>query len=154
MFPPQPDGVMNLGQMRREWKTSTGPDRYRRGMYTFFWRATPHPLFTLFDAPDGTRSCTRRLRSNTPLQALTLLNDEAFVECAGALASRLRGGERPDSRRLDEAFRLCVARSPSPRERDRLESLLRKVRTEGDEAAAWLTVARVLLNLDEFLTRE
>ncbi len=83
VFPPQPDGVMNLGQMRREWKTSTGPDRYRRGMYTFFWRATPHPLFTLFDAPDGTRSCTRRLRSNTPLQALTLLNDEAFVECAG-----------------------------------------------------------------------
>ena len=83
VFPPQPEGVMNLGQMRRTWTADTGPGRHRRGMYTFFWRATPHPLFTVFDAPDGTRSCTRRLRSNTPLQALTLLNDESFSERRG-----------------------------------------------------------------------
>ena len=86
VFPPQPAGVMTLGQMKREWTPSTGPDRYRRGLYTFFWRATPHPSLIVFDAPDGTQACTRRIRSNTPLQALTLLNDEAFFEFARALA--------------------------------------------------------------------
>jgi mono/diheme cytochrome c family protein len=155
VFPPQPEGVMNLGQMRREWATSSGPDRYRRGMYTFLWRATPHPLFTQFDAPDGARSCTRRLRSNTPLQALTLLNDEAFVECAAALAARLTEGNRTDDDRIDEAFRRCLARTPSHRERDRLHALLARQRAEDqDDASAWATVARVVLNLDEFITRE
>src|SRR4051812_49862682 len=115
---------MNVGQMRRPWTTDTGPRRYRRGMYTYFWRATPHPLFTLFDAPDGTRACTRRLRSNTPLQALTLLNDEAFVECARALAAGLMGRNAGDDARLDDAFERCLGRAPNPRERDRLRSLL------------------------------
>src|SRR5579864_8428348 len=68
VFPPQPDGVMTLGQMRRDWTPSTGPDRYRRGLYTFFWRATPFPSLMVFDAPDATQACTRRARSNTPLQ--------------------------------------------------------------------------------------
>ena len=71
VFPPQPDGVMNLGQMRRPWQAETGPNRYRRGLYTFFWRATPNPFLTTFDAPGGVQTCTRRFRSNTPLQALT-----------------------------------------------------------------------------------
>ncbi len=155
VFPPQPDGVMNFGQMRREWTTSKDSERYRRGLYTFCLRATPHPLFTLFDAPDGTRACTRRLRSNTPLQALTLLNDEAFVECARSLAVLLVETVKSDDDRLDVLFERCLARRPSPRERDRLRSLLTQQRaTSKDESLAWLTVARVVLNLDEFITRE
>jgi mono/diheme cytochrome c family protein len=174
VFPPQPDGVMNLGQIRREWKADAGPDRYRRGMYTHFWRATPHPLFTVFDAPDGMRTCTRRLRSNTPLQALTLLNDAAFVELARDLAGRVLEAGGDDDARLDRAFRLALSRPPAPGEAARLRALLdserrayrddaggaRAVAPPGPETidltarAAWTSVARVLLNLDEFITRE
>lgn len=154
VFPPQPDGVMGLGQVKREWKADAGPNRYRRGMYTFFWRATPHPMLAVFDAPDAFRTCTRRVRSNTPLQALTLLNDEAFFEFARALADRvLKESPADDRARLDYAFRLCLARSPSEKERDRLGRLLAEGREES-EREAWTTVARVLLNLDEFITRE
>jgi hypothetical protein len=176
VFPPQPDGVMNLGQSKRDWKPSAGQDRYRRGLYTFFWRATPHPALMVFDSADGFTTCTRRLRSNTPLQALTLLNDEAFYEFAQALAARVLK-ERPnaDAARLDFAFRLCLSRAPSPDERQRLLDLLNKEPSSADgppnEAAAivprkpdsnagvkqlvaWTTVSRVLLNLDETITRE
>lgn len=143
VFPPQPAGVMALGQLKREWKPSTGADRYRRGMYTFFWRATPHPGLMVFDSADGFSTCTRRVRSNTPLQALTLLNDEAFYEFANALAKRV-GREEGDQ--IDYAFRLCVSRKPSRDERERLDELLKDT--------DWATVARVLLNLDETITRE
>ena len=86
--------------MKREWKPASGPDRFRRGLYTFFWRATPFPFLTTFDAPGGVQACTRRLRSNTPLQALTLLNDPAMVEIAQALAARscASGQSRPATR--------------------------------------------------------
>ncbi|WP_235963871.1 DUF1553 domain-containing protein [Tautonia rosea] len=168
VFPPQPDGVMSLGQMRREWVTDTGPNRFRRGLYTFFWRATPHPLLVGFDAPDATFACTRRTRSNTPLQALMLLNDQAFYEFAQALADRLLAeGPLDDTKRLDLAFRLCLARSPDPVELDRLNAFLSEQRslnsgsgdddhskTDHSERAAWTAIARVLLNLDEFITRE
>jgi hypothetical protein len=157
VFPPQPDGVMSLGQMRREWKADTGSGRYRRGLYTFFWRATPHPMLTVFDAPDATRACTRRERSNTPLQALTLLNDEAYFECAEALADRvLREGPSDDPGRLDLLFRLTLARIPSDSESQRLAGLLAQLRAEpgATDREAWTTAARVLLNLDEFITRE
>ena len=145
VFPPQPAGVMTLGQLKREWKPSTGPDRYRRGMYTFFWRATPHPGLMVFDSADGFSTCTRRVRSNTPLQALTLLNDDAFYEFAHALAKRVEN-EMPQDRRIDYAFRLCVSRKPSSDERERIDELLKDT--------DWPTVARVLLNLDETITRE
>src|SRR5262249_13424749 len=169
--PPQPDGVMTLGQMKREWKAGTGPDRYRRGLYTYFWRATPHPSLLVFDAPNAVQACTRRIRSNTPLQALTLLNDQASIEFARALAGRVLA-EAPDAtvaERLRLAFRLCLARTPSPRELGTLRALLDQERTEAEaetatdshplesenhDLAAWTTVARVLLNLDEFITRE
>jgi Protein of unknown function (DUF1553)/Protein of unknown function (DUF1549)/Planctomycete cytochrome C len=173
VFPPQPDGVMSLGQMRREWKPETGPNRFRRGVYTFFWRATPHPQLLVFDAPDATKACTRRTRSNTPLQALTLLNDLAFFEFAQALAARvLREGPPDTPGRLHYAFRLCLSRDPSRSEIQRLADLLARQTADfssdpnraeqisntgsGDlaERAAWTTVARVLLNLDEFITRE
>jgi hypothetical protein len=154
---------MTLGQMRRPWVTSTGSDRYRRGLYTYFWRATPHPALTVFDAPNGTQTCTRRVRSNTPLQALTLLNDPAFFEFAGALASRiLADSPEDDDARIRRAFALVLGRAPVPRESQRLLALLDQERADADEVdcpceadkAAWTTAARVLLNLDEFITRE
>jgi len=161
VFPPQPDGVMNLGQSRREWKPSSGPDRYRRGLYTFFWRATPHPALMVFDGPDAFSTCTRRLHSNTPLQALTLLNDAAFYEFAEGLAHRITSQPlHNDSDRIDYAFRLCVARQPNDSEKQRLKELLAQQlahsadETKTKQAEAWTTVARVLLNLDETITRE
>ncbi len=155
VFPPQPEGVMNLGQSRREWKPSAGPDRYRRGMYTYYWRATPHPALMVFDAADGLSACTRRVRSNTPLQALTLLNDEAFYECARALAARvLRDAPRDDSARIEHAFRLCLGRRPDREERARLLALLQQEKVPEMPEIAWTTVARTLLNLDESITRE
>ena len=103
--------------MKRTWEPSTGPDRYRRGLYTFFWRATPYPALTVFDAPDAVQACTRRIRSNTPLQALTLLNDQAFVEFAAGPGRPRAGAKAPPTTRSgsDHAFRLCLGREPSRR---------------------------------------
>jgi hypothetical protein len=155
VFPPQPDGIYRFTQVPRVWKPSTGPDRYRRGMYTHFWRSAPHPALTTFDAPEGTFACTRRNRSNTPLQALTLLNDEGFNEYAAALADRVRHDAAGDGDRIRTAFRLCLARPPSDREFQRLNDLLSRQRSSGStEGAAWVMLARVLLNVDEFITRE
>jgi hypothetical protein len=170
VFPPQPDGVYAFTQVPRTWKADEGPQRYRRGLYTWFWRSAPHPGLIVFDAPDATATCTRRNRSNTPLQALTLLNDQAYYEFAQALAARVLQESKPgDEERLDHAFRLCLARQPSTRERQTLMRLLRQSRAEGGEARAgaalgsglltldqraWTAVGRVLLNLDEFITRE
>ncbi len=168
VFPPQPDGVFAFTQVQRDWKPDTGADRYRRGMYTHFWRSAPHPALMAFDAPDSTQSCTRRNRSNTPLQALTLLNDRAFVEFAQALAARvLKEAPDSDAARLKHAFRLCLARDPSDRETQRLSDLLsqlqRDLAADPEESkrlaatpreAAWMLACRVLLNLDEFITRE
>jgi hypothetical protein len=178
VFPPQPEGIYQFTQVQRPWKTSTGGDRYRRGVYTFFQRSAPYPGLTVFDAPDGNSSCTRRVRSNTPLQALTLLNDQAFLELAQGLAQRvLREAPPSDAERLRLAFRLCMARNPAPVEASRLERYLHLQQEEFRSApveaksllrlagpvpagadlpqlAAWTTVARVLLNLDEFITRE
>jgi hypothetical protein len=166
VFPPQPDGVMNLGQMKRPWQADNGPNRYRRGLYTFFWRATPHPFLTTFDAPGGVQTCTRRLRSDTPLQALTLLNDPAFVEIAGGLAARIledRPAPATDRDRIRHAFLLCLARPPAERELETMERVLVQERADRrsqgahpdhEVPAEWVTVARVLLNLDEFVTRE
>jgi hypothetical protein len=178
VFPPQPDGVMTLGQMNRPWSADRGPNRYRRALYTFFWRATPYPFLTTFDAPGGVQTCTRRFRSNTPLQALTLLNDPAFVEIAERLAARILL-EQPepatDRQRLQHGFLLCLGRPASGRELETLETVLMQERSElvyspaeavgrearqssraggGTSLAPWVTVARVLLNLDEFITRE
>jgi mono/diheme cytochrome c family protein len=160
VFPPQPDGVMTLGQMKRPWHANTGPNRYRRGLYTYFWRATPHPFLTTFDAPGGVQSCTRRFRSNTPLQALTLLNDPACVEFAKALAARIirdRPGPTQDVERLRYALMLCLGRPVSSREIETLKGVLARERADTanpDSTDPWLTIARVLLNLDEFVTRE
>ncbi len=161
VYPPQPDGVMTLGQSKRDWKASAGADRYRRALYTHFWRATPHPALAVFDAPDGFSACTRRLRSNTPLQALTLLNDQQFYEFAEALAVRVwKSPAKDDAERIDRAFRLCLSRAPGKIEEQRLQHLVTQqiAQEQGDETTrrqeAWKTMARVLLNLDETITRE
>jgi hypothetical protein len=155
VFPPQPDGVMALGQLKRGWNASKGSARYRRALYTHFWRATPHPQLAVFDAPDAFSTCTRRIRSNTPLQALTLLNDQQFYEFAEALARRALEKQGADAERIDYAFRLCMSRPPQMKERERLEQLLAaQSETETEPIERWTTLARVLLNLDEMITRE
>jgi hypothetical protein len=152
VYPPQPPGVYQFTQVPREWRASVGADRYRRGMYTFLWRSAPHPDLTVFDAPDGIQTCTRRNRSNTPLQALTLLNDQGFFEYAQALTGRILRETRTDtSSRIAFAFEVCLGRTPSVREQEILLGLLGP---DADDPAAWCNVARALLNLDEFMTRE
>src|SRR5207248_10579123 len=111
VFPPIPEGAMAVTQVKRPWPTATGPDRYRRGMYTFFYRSIPHPGLALFDAPDATSSCTRRARSNSPLQALTMLNDASYVEFSRAFAKRiLKEAGTSDQARLNHAFQLALGR--------------------------------------------
>ncbi len=158
VFPPQPEGVYSFTQVKRDWTENTGPDRYRRGIYTTFWRSAPYPALMVFDAPNAVSACTRRVRSNTPLQALTLLNDQSFFELAQGLAGRVLKEAKPTNpERIRYAFRLCLARAPSEREQQRLAQLLSQQLAEPHSAKqldSWTTVARVLLNLDEFITRE
>ena len=166
--PPQPKGIAELGYAGSvKWNDDEGPSRYRRGLYIHFQRTTPYPMLMNFDAPDSNVACSRRRRSNSPLQALNLLNDPVFFEAAQALALRL--SRQPDSaRRFDEAFLLALGRTPSTAERTRLAALLDSsaaalsadAKAAADllpvnpNEAAWVNVARVLLNLDEFITRE
>ncbi|MEO8426585.1 MAG: DUF1549 and DUF1553 domain-containing protein [Verrucomicrobiota bacterium] len=155
VFPPQSEGLDAFTQNKREWKTSTGGDRYRRALYTHIQRTRFHPSLAVFDAPDAYTTCTRRLRSNTPLQALTLLNGQAFHEFAQGLAARIQAHAGNNDAKLEFGFRCCLARRPATNEKARLEQLLSDERKAGsEESAAWLTVARVLLNLDETITRE
>jgi hypothetical protein len=175
--PPLPEEVVKLGFGDFvNWEPDEGPDRYRRGVYIFFQRTIPYPQLMTFDAPDRLSTCLRRERSTTPLQALTLLNDPMFFEGARALAVRLiREVPEGGGGRLEHAFRLCLARDPHPAEKETLmrfyeqqKAMLREdpdsmaqlfpaTRIEGverSEAAAWVGVSRVLLNLDEFITKE
>ncbi len=144
--PPQPKGVAELSYAGNvKWRESIGADRFRRGMYIHYQRTAPYPQLANFDEPDSNVSCTRRRRSNTPLQALNLLNDPVFYETAQALAKRIEneGGDNP----LAYAFELTLGRDPSPNERERIEHF----RSKG---GTWVGVARILLNLDELITRE
>ncbi len=180
VYPPQPDGVFDFTQDPKPWRTEKGANRYRRGMYTFFWRSSPYPAQAVFDAPGGNVTCTRRLRSNTPLQALTLANDEVFVEAAQQFARRVlsEAAVADDAARVRYAFRLSMAREPRAPELERLSAFLVQQRqslapdqiegsatigatdneaapsNEATEQAAWTALCRVLLNLDEFITRE
>jgi hypothetical protein len=194
VFPPIPEGALSVTQVKQDWPATMGPDRYRRGMYTFFRRSAVYPQLAAFDAPDATSTCTRRIRSNTPLQALTTLNDLAFTEFAEGLAARvIHDVKAGDADRLDYAFLLTMNRHPRPEERDRLLRYLARRLDEYKTSpslateliynggrfkpdglpenppppklaarlpqdlpleAAWTGLSRVLLNLDDFLTRE
>ncbi|MFN9720169.1 MAG: PSD1 and planctomycete cytochrome C domain-containing protein [Planctomycetota bacterium] len=181
--PPQPDSVSKDGYAN-VWQPNEGRDRYRRGIYTFLQRTSPFAQSVTFDLPDTSRCSTYRVRSNTPLQALTLLNDPVFFEMAEALAARTVATEAgTDADRIHSAFRTVLLRSPSTAETHRLLNLVRDQRVlnqrhETDRTTAsppslttephgqpsnaeqpdvnpeWITLASVLLNLDEFINRE
>ncbi len=175
VHPPQPDGVYQFTQDSKPWKTDEGEDRFRRAMYTFHWRSSPYPALTVFDAADANNTCTRRVRSNTPLQALTLANDIQFIECARNLALlAMDDSSQSVEFRIDAMFRRCLVRRPTSAEMARLMELWHSqklafakepalasafvgpIGTIGtlEEVAAWTALGRVLINLDEFITRE
>ncbi len=178
VMPPQPEGVWQVVYSGDKWITSPGEDKYRRGLYTFWRRTAPHPAMVSFDAPSREFCVLRRNRSNTPLQALTTLNDPAAIEAAQAIARKV--AVKPDAdvqSRAAFAFRLVLCRAPEPREVERLVKLFESERshfgqdpkaadkmanselgkppaglTDAD-LAAWTVVANVLLNLDEAITK-
>jgi hypothetical protein len=172
--PPQPEGVGDLMYSRKPWEVETGPARYRRGLYIWFQRTAPFPMLVNFDTPGSLVATVKRQRSNTPLQALNLLNDPVFIEAAQALAVRVLAEESGLDDRLDRLFRLCLSRPPSAAERDRAAALLDGQRqilrddpkaqqdigsylpvgVERIDVAAWTGLAHGMINLDEFITRE
>ena len=173
VFPPQPPGIWDyLPDSEDKWVMSKGEDRYRRAIYTFIRRSALYPALMNFDTPSREICTARRVRTNTPLQALTTLNDEAFFEFAKSLAVRiLREGGDLDRNRIAYGFRLVTSRFPKSGEADRMMSWLshqrayfaahadeaRKIGGDGGDSAdraAWTMVANVLLNLDEALTKE
>jgi hypothetical protein len=172
--PVQPAGASSI-VYSGGWEPSKGADRYRRGLYTFIKRTSPFASFMTFDMPTPETACVRRERSNTPLQALTLLNDPAYVDASRGLARRVlaEAGPSPESR-ADRMFRLCVGRQPRADELERLVgfAIRQAAAFESDregaaalsgvdastpdvcERAAWTALARVILNLDETITRD
>lgn len=178
VMPPQPDGIWQIVYSGDKWVTSKSDDKYRRGLYTFWRRSSPYPSMITFDAPTREFCVIKRSRSNTPLQALTLLNDPVYVEAAQALAERmLSEGGTTIEQRIRHGFRLTTARNPRPEETKRLLSLYETelTRFKADtaaaekllshravaqlpgtvlaEQAAWTIVANVLLNLDEVIAK-
>jgi hypothetical protein len=174
VMPPQPaglwDGFPGLRLGPDEWVVGTGEDRYRRGLYTFIRRSVRYPSLTVFDAPSREFCTARRNHSDTPLQALTTLNDPAFFEAAQAMTRRIlaEGGANTSARAV-YAFRLATARKPLPQELDTLLSAFDKSRRHFEanlkeaeaasgkpdaELAAWTVFSNALLNLDEVLTKE
>ncbi len=156
VYPPAPDFLFlpPASYGPKIWDVETGPDRYRRGLYTFRYRSVPYPVLQNFDTPNGDTSCVRRVRSNTPLQALTTLNEPLFVEAAQALADlTLKKGGETDADRVTFAFRRCVSRRPDAAEKQTLLSFLENQKPRG-EREAWTALSRVLLNLDETITKE
>jgi len=170
VFPPQPEGIWDIPYNDEKWEVSQGEDRYRRGLYTFIRRTAPYPSMLNFDATSREICTVRRVRTNTPLQALSALNDPAFFEAAQALAKRVVAGGGPEARKRAELlFRTCMARKPKPEELDRILSWEHQERTYFEEhrndaarmtgaadpeLAAWTMLSNVLLNLDETMTRE
>ena len=179
VFPPQQDGILDFRATPATWTESEGADRYRRGMYTYIWRLTPHPMTAIFDGPELTTSCTRRTSSNVALQSLALLNDPLFVEAAQAFAKRVLLARPDQEQRIEVLFRWTLNRDGTPQEKSIVRNLLIQQRTffSGDptaakfamgeyglgedlhnisqsEQAAGVAVCRAIMNLDEFIMRE
>lgn len=182
IFPPVPQSVLDYNYFKPSyWVAAEGPDRYRRALYVFRKRSMPDPVLTTFDAPNADFACARRPRSNTPLAALVSLNEPVFVESARAMALRvLKEGGGSEAERIDYAFRLCTSRHAKPAEQQAILTLLAEQRRRiadgwlsvreiatGDatklpdlppnctpqDAAAWTLATRVILNLDETMTK-
>ncbi len=174
--PPLPADIAALGYANSvKWAESKGDEKNRRGLYIFFQRTVPYPMLVTFDAPDSNSTCTRRERSNTPLQALTLLNDPVFYECAQALGRRMASFNTADPfEKIRFGFQLCTARPPTAEEFGKLAKLYetqlklaqaspenaaniagcKKDDPDAAEKATFVALSRVLLNLDEFVTRD
>ena len=154
VYPPQPASVTTEGTYGKvEWKTSEGEDRYRRSLYTFTKRTAPFAMATTFDAPTGEACLARRDVSNSPLQALTLLNDQMFVEASREMAKAVMSEAQTDADRLTNAFRRCVTRPPAADEMTMLMAFLEKQRASKlDGEGLWAAVCRAMLNLDEAIT--
>ncbi|MEW4562108.1 PSD1 and planctomycete cytochrome C domain-containing protein [Bremerella sp. JC770] len=170
VYPPQPESVTALAYGNFQWRPSTGEDRYRRSIYTFSKRTTPFAAFAVFDAPSGEVCTARRDRSNTPLQALTLLNDAMYIELAQALATAAQQEHTKPEAIAENIFRRLMTRPP---EADELKTILAyrsqqlarlhsgelDVQVIGSQAsssaehAAWVMVARSLMNLDQAVTK-
>lgn len=165
VMPPQPGGVWKTTYSGEKWKNAIGPDRYRRGLYTYLKRTSPYPAMTTFDAGSGEVCQIRRVRTNTPLQALVTLNDTAFVEAAGALAKKMELVDGDIRTKLTFGFRTVLIRRPTPPEIDRLVALYDSLKDQLDGDALlkaagrekgdvqMVAVANVLLNLDETMTK-
>lgn len=155
VYPPQPDGLWNeiFQVVAPHYPTSTGADVYRRSVYVFWRRGSLFPVFTNFDATDRNMSVTKRLRSNTPLQALTLMNEPVFVEASRAFGERIRSQKGTQRDKLAWAFRTALARAPADDELAVLASLLTTHNGAGAEREGWFNVAHTLLNLDETIVK-
>jgi hypothetical protein len=160
--PPQPDGVFQFTQSVKEWRADKGENRFRRTLYTRRWRSSVFPFLTTFDAPDPTTSCTRRESSTSPLQALTLANDPMMLQIAEELGVRALKDSDDESQAVRITFRRALSREPSEAEQELLLEFLHgemdQLALEGVPAGrvqmeAWTALARVLFNLDEFVTR-
>ena len=151
VYPPQPASVTTEGTYGRvDWKTSEGEDRYRRSLYTFIKRTAPFAMATTFDAPTGESCVARRDVSNSPLQALTLLNDEMFMETARALGQKAMETAADDDGRIAYVLRRCVTRPPAPDETAALRAFVKNLRDRKTaEKDVWTALARAALNLDE-----
>ena len=183
VIPPVPQNVLDYNYVYPGyWKAAEGPERYRRALYMFRKRSMPDPVLSSFDAPNGDAACARRIRSNTPLAALTGLNEPIFVEAANGFAMRiLRESPASDVERIEKAYKLATSRSASDEEKKQLIKFLEQQRkrladgwlnpreiitgdpgklkdlpegTTPQDAAAWTLAARVLLNLDETLSKQ
>ena len=171
VFPVQPDGIWKSPYSSEKWTTSNGEDRYRRSLYTFIRRTAPFPQMVTFDGTSRESCTVRRVRTNTPLQALTMLNDEGAMDNARALAQLMmkQGGGKIEDR-LKYGFRACITRMPEAAEIERLKKLyeqqianfktdpesVKKITkaAKSNEYAALTMIANVLLNLDETVTKE
>ena len=154
VMPPQPEGVWAQIYSGAKWVEATDDDRYRRALYTFWRRLSPHPAMMVMDAQSREMCVLRRSRTNTPLQALVLWNDPQFFEAAEALAASAIEVMNGDVERLRWMWRRCLLREPTETEEARLLELLRQERaTDVSEAMAWTVLASVVMNLDEFVTK-
>jgi mono/diheme cytochrome c family protein len=164
--PYQPEGLWaKVGGEKYTYEVSPGDEQYRRGIYVVLKRGSAYPSFLTFDATNRMTCLVKRSRTNTPLQALTLLNDPVYVDAATALAGRVLTGRADGSldQKLDYAFQLCTARKPTDRERKALRDLYHTQRKQSPEHGedsdatareAWFSVARALLNLHETITKD
>jgi hypothetical protein len=157
VYPPAPEFLFQppTSYGPKIWKEEKGNARYRRAIYTHRYRSVPYPVLQNFDTPNGDASCPKRARSNTPLQALTTLNEPLFFEAAKALGEKtLREGGSNDADRIRYAFRRVLSRDPAADESAALNDFLAKQKASREPSAAWTALARVIFNLDEAITKE